>query len=714
MTGPKNNTRAALVALCLVLPLATGAETPAARTPITHEKLWMMKRVGGPAVSPDGKWAVFSVLEPAYDQDKEVSDLWVTPSDGSQPPRRLTHTRAQEKGVAWSPDSGRLAFATKREGDDVEQVYILDIASGGEARRLTEVSTGAANPRWRPDGKAILFESSVWPGALDDEANKKVAAERKARKSNVRVYEHFPVRHWNQWLDERQPTIMVQSLEEGSGAHDVLSATALARTPGFSGVQGESSVSLDPQWSPDGTEIVFAATTERWNAAFAHVGYQLYRTAAAGGSEPRVLTPASGVYHEATFAPDGKALFFKYAPQDEEVYHQERLQRVPWPAGGAADDVTHDFDREVAAYALTPDSRTLYLLTPEAGTQNLYRVSAAGGEPTLVISNKVGGYLELVSATRSSRPVLIASYGSSVSPPEIVRLDPGTRRHTNLTNIDTAAAAAIDWQPPQHFWFTSAKGRGIHNMIVLPPGFDASRKYPLLVLIHGGPAAHNTDEIGLRWNYHLLAAPGYVVLMTDYTGSTSFGEKFAQAIKLDPLRTPGDEINQAVDEALKRYAFIDGSRMCAAGASYGGHLVNWLEATATRYRCIVSHAGEVDLTTQWGESDGIYGRELSNGGPPWGGNAIWRDQSPITYAAEWKTPMLLSIGERDYRVPIGNTLENWSALQRMHVPSRLLVWPDAWHWILKPEDSRRFYQEVHAWLAKYLKDENPASQTAVR
>jgi dipeptidyl aminopeptidase/acylaminoacyl peptidase len=714
MVRPKNNTGAALVVLCLVLPLATSAETPTSRTPITHEKLWMMKRVGGPTVSPDGKWVVFSVLEPAYDQEKEVSDLWVTPSDGSQPPRRLTHTKAPEKGIAWSPDSRAIAFATKREGDDAEQIYILDLAGGGEARRLTNLSTGASNPRWRPDGKAILFESSVWPDALDDEANKKVAAERKARKYNVRVYEHFPVRYWNQWLDERLPTIMVQSLQEGASARDLLSATALARTPGFSGVEAETSVSLDPLWSPDGTEIVFAATTERWNAAFAHVGHHLYRVTAEGGSEPRVLTPASGVYRDATFAPDGKALFYKHAALDGEVYHQERLQRLVWPAAGAAVDVAHDFDREVGAYALTPDSRTLYLLTPEAGTQNLYRVPAAGGEPTLVISNKVGGYLELVSAQKSSRPVLIASYGSSVSPAEIVHIDPGARRHTNLTNIDTAAAAALDWQPPQHFWFTSVKGRGIHNMIVLPPGFDASRKYPLLVLIHGGPAAHNTDQIGLRWNYHLLAAPGYVVLMSDYTGSTSFGEKFAQAIKLDPLRTPGDEINQAVDEALKRYAFIDGSRMCAAGASYGGHLVNWLEATTTRYRCIVSHAGEVDLTTQWGESDGIYGRELTNGGPPWAGNAIWRDQSPITYAAEWKTPMLLSIGERDYRVPIGNTLENWSTLQRMQVPSRLLVWPDAWHWILKPEDSRRFYQEVHAWLAKYLKDEKPAAETAAR
>jgi dipeptidyl aminopeptidase/acylaminoacyl peptidase len=242
-------------------------------------------------------------------------------------------------------------------------------------------------------------------------------------------------------------------------------------------------------------------------------------------------------------------------------------------------------------------------------------------------------------------------------------------------------------------------------MIVLPPAFDPAKKYPLLVFIHGGAASFNPDQIGLRWNYHLLAAPGYVLLMTDYTGSTSFGEKFAQAIKLDPLRTPGEEINEAVDQALRKYPFMDGARMCAAGASYGGHLANWLEATTTRYKCIVSHAGEVDLATQWGESDAIYDRELTNGGPPWAGNPIWRDQSPITYAANWKTPILLSIGEKDFRVPIGNTLENWAALQRMHVPSRLLVWPDAWHWIVKAEDSRHFYDEVHAWLAKYLNDQ---------
>jgi dipeptidyl aminopeptidase/acylaminoacyl peptidase len=692
---------------CALAPAASMAEVSAAVKPITHEALWMMKRVGSPVVSPDGKWVVYSVSEPSYETDKAVSDLWLVPADGLKAPRRITNTKAPEGGVAWSPDSSSIAFTTKRESDDAEQVYILNLAEGGEARRLTSVSTGASNPKWRPDGKAILFESLVYPNALDDEANKKIAAERKARKYNVRTYEHFPIRFWNQWLDDRQPTLMVQSVEPGSQPKDILSATVLARTSGYSGSETDSGVTLAPLWSPDGHEVVFTATTERWNAAYAHVGYHLYRMAADGG-EPRIVSPASGEYIEASFSPNGKSLFFKYELQDLEVYHLPRLYKVPWPAGGEAALVARDFDREPSHYALTPDGKQVYLLVPDAGKENLYQVAADGGKPVLVIEPATGGYTSLEIPEKTAKPILIAAYGSSVSPAEIVRIDPNRHTHSNLTQVNTAAAAAIDWRPPQHFYFTSAKGRNIHNMIVVPPAFDAAKKYPLLVLIHGGAASNNPDQIGLRWNYHLLAAPGYVILMTDYTGSTSFGEKFAQAIKLDPLRTPGDEINQAVDEAIKRYSFIDGSRACAAGASYGGHLANWIEATTTRYRCIVSHAGEVDLTSQWGTSDGIYGREVTNGGPPWGGNPVWHDQSPLAHAANWKTPMLLSIGERDFRVPINNTLENWSALQRMRVPSRLLVWPDAWHWILKPEDSRHFYEEVHRWLAIYLKDAPPA------
>jgi dipeptidyl aminopeptidase/acylaminoacyl peptidase len=700
-----SNTVAAALAVGLLAASAQGVQA-AAKAPITHESLWMMKRVGAPAVSSDGKWVLFQVVEPAYEADKAVSDLWLVPAAGGAPPRRITNTKGGESEAVWSPDSRQIAFVAKREGDDQGQVYLLDIAQGGEARRVTSLSTGASHPQWRPDGAAILFESFVYPGAGDDAANRKAAADKKALKYNLRAYEHFPIRYWNEWLDERQPTILVQGLEPGAAPKDILAGTKLSTTPGFSGVQGETNVSLSPAWSPDGKEVVFVATVARWTAAYATVPYQIYRTSALGG-EPTPAVAAKGDYADPAFSPDGKWLFFIHASQDGEVYNLPRLMKTPWPGGGAGVLVAKDFDREPNKYALTPDSKTVYLLVPEAGMENLYKVGAEGGKPALVIAPATGGYTNLAIPEKAAKTVLIASYGSAVTPVEIVRIDPAAKRHVNLTDIDTAAAAAIDWSPPQHFTFTSAKGRRIHSMLVTPPGFDPSKKYPMLVLIHGGPASTNPDQIGLRWNYHLLAAPGYVVLMTDYTGSTGYGETFAQAIKLDPLKGPGEEIDQAVDEALKRYAFIDSTRMCAGGASYGGHLTNWIEATTTRYKCLVSHAGEVDLTTQWGVSDGIYGRELTNGGPPWKGNPIWKDQSPITYAAQWKTPMLLSIGERDFRVPLANTLENWAVLQHQKVPSRLLVWPDAWHWITKPEDSRKFYQEVQGWLGHYLKGEGP-------
>jgi dipeptidyl aminopeptidase/acylaminoacyl peptidase len=220
--------------------------------------------------------------------------------------------------------------------------------------------------------------------------------------------------------------------------------------------------------------------------------------------------------------------------------------------------------------------------------------------------------------------------------------------------------------------------------------------------MHGGPHTMWRDQITLRWNYHLLAAPGYVVLLTAYKGSTGYGEAFADAIKGDPLAGPAEEINEAADEAIRLYGFIDGSRQAAAGASYGGHLANWMQATTTRYRCLISHAGLVSLASQWGTSDVIYHREIMNGGPVWEDGPVWREQSPARRAVSFKTPVLLSIGENDFRVPLNQTLENWSYLKRLQVPSRLIVWPEENHWILKPEDSRYFYQEVHAWLEKYL------------
>jgi dipeptidyl aminopeptidase/acylaminoacyl peptidase len=375
---------------------------------------------------------------------------------------------------------------------------------------------------------------------------------------------------------------------------------------------------------------------------------------------------------------------------------------LSWPATGEPSVLTANFDRSVGNYAFSPDSRTVYMLAEEAGNEKLYEVPAAGGEVRLAVDMTRGVYTNLSIPAKAGSTLVLANWESAINPIEIVRVDLKSKTQSYLTEFTQAAAAKIDWLPLRHFWHTSKAGKRVHSMIALPPAFDENKKYPLFVLIHGGPHGMWRDQFFLRWNYHLLAQPGYVVLLTDFTGSTGYGEKFAQDILGDPFKGPTDEINEAADEAIRQFKFIDASRQAAGGASYGGHLANWLQATTTRYKCLISHAGLINLESQWGTSDTIYHREVNNGGPPWEQAKTWREQNPIRLAANFKTPILLTVGENDFRVPLNQTLENWSVLQRLRIPSRLIVFPEENHWIQKGENSRFFYKEVQAWLKKYL------------
>jgi dipeptidyl aminopeptidase/acylaminoacyl peptidase len=683
---------------------AAGPIYVAAKKPLTHESMWLMKRVGAPAPSPDGNWAVFSVTEPSYDEKEQSSDLWIVPTSGSAEPRRITFTKSGESDVTWSADSHRIAFSAKREGDEANQIYVLDVAGGGEAQRVTNISTGARSPQFRPDGNALSFTSIVYPGAGDDDTNKKIAKERKEQKYKVRVFDSFPVRAWDRWLDDTQAHLMMQPLDGTSKAKDLLAGTHLAGEAGFAATGGGDGgrETVEAVWSPDGNAIAFVATTARNTAAFAEVGNDIYILDLQNPGEPRRLTAAAGDYGRLKFSPDGRSLFATFAPNNGLPFNDARLVRWDWPGTGKMQVVSPSFDRSVSSYGIAPDSGTVYLTAEDSGLEKVYSVPATGGETKQAVDQESGVYTGLTVPAKAASAILIANWGSAVNPGELVSIDPSSRKITHLTSFNDAQAARIDWLPVQHFWFTNKEGMKIHNMLVMPPAFDPTHKYPLIVLMHGGAANMWRDQISLRWNYHLLARRGYVLLLTDYRGSTGYGDKFAQAIQGDPLKGPADDINAAADEAIRRFNFIDGTRQAAAGASYGGHLANWMEATTTRYKCLVSHAGLVNLESQWGTSDGIYHRELMAGGPVWEQNGVWKTQNPIRYAAHFKTPMLLSVGEHDYRVPMNETLENWSALQRMKVPSRLLVWPDENHWILNAENSRYFYKEFWDWMEKWL------------
>lgn len=685
-----------------VIALATAA-IAADKQPLTHEAMWLMWRVSAPAISPDGKSVVFTVVEPSYDESAQVTDLWIAPTDGSARPRKLTATKAAESDVTWSADSRRIAFSAKRDGDDVNQIYVLDVIGGGEAQRVTSSATGARTPRFRPDGNAILYSSSAYPGAADDEANKAIAKQRKEQKEKVRVYESFPIRHWDRWLDDMQLHLVVQPLESGAKARDLLAGTDLVKEPGFGGRLTSSAHELDAVFSPDGQSVVFIATTSRNVSAYDEPVNQIYRVSIDGGA-PQVIARDPGTYLRHRFSPDGKTLFVLFEPAGKKTHTLTRLIAFDWPSMANRRVVTGPpFDRSVESYDVTADGKTVYFTAEDAGLERLYSIPAAGGEAKLVTDQDRGTLTGVQVASRATPPVIAAMWGSSVNPPEVVRIDPAARRQRNITDFNVAKATAIDWQPPRHFWFTSSRGKRIHNMLVVPENFDETKKYPLFVLMHGGPHGMWRDEITRRWNYHLLARPGYVLLLTNFTGSTGFGEAFAQAILGDPLKGPAQEINEAADEAIKRFSFIDGTRQVAGGASYGGHLANWMQASTNRYKALISHAGLINVESQWGTSDTIYHRELMGLGPVWEQGAVWREQNPIRFAANFKTPMLLSVGEKDYRVPLNQTLENWSVLQRLRVPSRLLVWPEENHWILNGENSRYFYKEVADWLARWVK-----------
>jgi len=684
----------------LAAAVALTAAEPAQRT-ITHEALWLLKRVGAPVPSPDGKWVVFPVTAPAYDAKEQTSDLWIVPVDGSAPPRQLTQTKASESGVDWSPDAMRLVFSSKRDGDDAAQLYVLNLA-GGEAERVTSLTLGARQPKWSPDGTRLLFVSDTFPGCADEEANKKAAAERKARKYNARAYETFPIRFWDHWLDDKQAHLFVQEVKAGAKAKDLFADSKLAASPGFGPQHTDEGQAIEAEWAPDGGSVVFTVAVNRDAAARAPVRTQIFEVPAAGG-ELRNLTNDSRSYTQLQFAPDGRTLLCATSEERvDKVYGLTRLASFPWPFDAAKRKVlTADLDRSVNRFAAPDGGGRVWFTCEDAGNENLYSVADKVGESRA----EPGCYTGLAAGGTA----LVANWESATNPPELYALSTTGAPKRRLTSFNVEKAASLDLAPLEHFWFTSRRGKKIHSLLVRPPGFDAANKYPLFVVIHGGAASMWRDAWVLRWNYHLLAAPGYAVLLTDYTGSTGYGEKFSQDIQFDPLKGPAEEINEAVDEALKKFPFLDGSRLAAGGASYGGHLANWLQATSTRYKCIVSHAGEADLIMQWGTSDSIYGREVNSGTPIWGDGKTWREQSPALQGGNhakgtgFTSPILITVGELDYRVPMNNAMMWFALNQRLGVTSKLITFPEENHWILKGENSRFWFSEVQGWLAKWLK-----------
>jgi dipeptidyl aminopeptidase/acylaminoacyl peptidase len=670
-----------------------GAPDTQGKTPLTHEKMTLMKRVGLPEVSPDGKWVVFTLTEPSYNEKEVTNDIWMVPADGSTKPRRLTFGKGAESGYKWSPDGKQIAFAAKREEDEVSQVYILNVAEGGEAQRFSNVSIGAINPQWSPDGKMLLYYSRVFFNQFTDSSNKKVAEEKKKLKYNARVYTSFPIRNWDVWLDEKQTHVFAQPLYTASAPKNILSEVEIASRSGF--------LLTGPlAWMPNGNEVVFTATTDMGTLATKDPVSRIYKLSLTGGDAVQLIQDEN-YYINPAFSPDGKFLFCLVAPENNgQIYNLTRLVRFDWPSLNNKTIIAPSLDRPINNYVVRTGK--VIMSVEDQGSDKVMMVDYMNGN--VLESTRMPGSYAGVSASNDAKTI-VSSYDNASMPAELLRIPFHSVKEAFLTRFNEETTRDLDLPLPETFWTTTSRGKQIRSMVIKPAGFDPSKKYPLFVVMHGGPAGSWKNAWGYRWNYHLLAAPGYVLVLTDYTGSTGYGEKFSQDIIGDPLKGPAQEINEAADDAIKRFSFIDPLRQVAGGASYGGHLANWMQATTTRYKCLIAHAGMVNSESQYLTSDYLWGREVMNGGAPWKNQAAWNAQNPIKFAANFKTPVLITIGEKDYRVPINNSIENFGLLQRLGIPSKLIVFPDENHWILKPENSRFFYSELHAWIKKHLPQE---------
>ena len=350
------------------------------------------------------------------------------------------------------------------------------------------------------------------------------------------------------------------------------------------------------------------------------------------------------------------------------------------------------------AHPWLPFGTRLRVTNPSTGRSVVVRVNDRGPFVASRGMDMSYGSFASISTTKNGGDLVYQKESVNV-PVEVFSYKDG--KEIGLSKANDKVVGTLDVSRPLEFW-TNSRGKKVRSILVKPANFDPKKKYPLFVLMHGGPASSFKDAFGYRWNPYVLASDKMVIVMTDYTGSVGYGEKFAQDIQFDPFKGPGQEILDASRDAIKRFDFIDESRQAAGGASYGGHLANWMQATTTHFKCLVSHAGLMNSEEQWGTSDVIWGRELMNGGAPWVPTKTWKEQNPMRFAANFKTPILYTVGENDFRVPINNTLTSWSITQRLKIPAKLIVFPEENHWILKPENSRFHYREIMGWLEKYL------------
>jgi dipeptidyl aminopeptidase/acylaminoacyl peptidase len=674
-----------LVVLLVAQPGAIAQQS--AKHAITFDDMIRMHRVGEAQISPDGKWVAYSVSTPDMDANRSVSNIWIVPTNGGAP-LQLTQS-GQDSSPVWSPDGKTIAFLSSRSSDS--QVYLLSM-DGGEAKPLTHISTGVDLAKWSPDGKTIALTSGVYPDCKDDACNSKRDAEREKDKVKAHVAEHLLYRHWTHWNDGKHSHLFVVPADGSAPPRDLTPGADYDVPPDQRGGPG------DLNFSPDSKEICFTAVTDPVEAI--STNGDLFVVPVAGGEIKRVTTQR-GFDGGPVYSPDGKYIAYhaQLVPEDESdrwrvMLYDRATQEI--------ENLSEGFDRSASDLFWSPDSKTIYFSAEDETQQPIYAMTPrAGAEPKKVIANT---YNLSVSLSGDGKTLAFERTNLSM-PAEVFAAASDGSGVRQLTHHNDSILATLKMNDVETFWFEGAGGTKVQAMMIRPPDFDASKKYPLLVVLHGGPQTMFSNAWGYRWNTQVFSAAGYVSLMINRRGSTGYGQKFTDEIINDWGGKAYVDVMNGVDYVLKKYPYTDGSRMAAVGGSYGGYMADWIATHTGRFKAIISHAGIYDKNSMYATEE-LWFEEHDMQGMPWTAPENYRKWAPLTYAAElgkFKTPTLVIAGERDYRVPYTQSLEFFNTLQRQGVPSKLVVFPDEGHWVLKPQNSRFWYKTFLDWLATYVR-----------
>ena len=657
---------------------------PAAAAPrMSVDDLLAVKWVKQPTLSPDGARVALVVGAADKAANKRSSNIYLFELRSGKL-RQLTNTRSANVAPTFSPDGKRIAFISTRGGSP--QVWTIPV-DGGEAEQLSRLSTGASGPLvFSPDGKLLALVSSVFPDCKDDACNEKKLAAKKKSKVKARLFDSLMIRHWNEWLDERRSHVLVLPTDGKGPARDLTPGPHYA-PPLALGGDG------DIAFSPDGKTLAYVTNTE--DGALATSTNNDVFEVDVGGGRPRRISSSKGNDNTPRYSPDGR--YLAWLSMERAGYESDRPRvMVRDRKSGKTADWSRGFDDHPVELVWAPGGKTLYLNAPHRGFMELFAATASG-----VRQLSSGRYAKSISVTPDGKTLLFADEAADRAP-ELARIGSDGKGYRRLTALNAWLPRKLGWQKAEHHWFKGAGGDKVHAVLLKPPGFRAGRRYPAMVMIHGGPQGMTGDDFHPRWNLQMFASRGYVIFGVNFHGSMGFGQAFQDAIQGDWGGKPYRDIVEGT-EHLARLPFVRAKKICAAGASYGGYMVNWVATQTRRFNCLISHAGLFNMESKYGSTEELWFPEWDWRGTPWTQRALYRRFSPHSHAEKIRTPTLVIHSQRDYRVPVEQGFQMFTVLQRQGIPSRLLYFPDEDHFVAKPQNVQLWWDTMLDWLGRYLR-----------